>query len=275
MRIVLKLGTSTLTHPTGNLNIRRVEELCKVCSDLKNAGHELVLVSSGAVAMGVGKLSLAERPKDIPGKQAAAAVGQCELMYIYDKLYSQYHHVVAQLLITADDIETPERAKNFHNTLARLLQLRTLPIINENDTVATQELGIGDNDTLAAIVARTIRADLLILFSDIDGLFTADPHSDPAAKLIPVVERLTPEIELGARSLLVDLAKIGFGVAGVTREFVQGELAAGEIRELSTAFSIPPRTVDLCMLRNVSPSAATERFARDVLEKLQGKSVSV
>lgn len=111
MRIVLKLGTSTLTHPTGNLNIRRVEELCKVCSDLKNAGHELVLVSSGAVAMGVGKLSLAERPKDIPGKQAAAAVGQCELMYIYDKLYSQYHHVVAQLLITADDIETPERAK--------------------------------------------------------------------------------------------------------------------------------------------------------------------
>lgn len=156
MRIVLKLGTSTLTHPTGNLNIRRVEELCKVCSDLKNAGHELVLVSSGAVAMGVGKLSLAERPKDIPGKQAAAAVGQCELMYIYDKLYSQYHHVVAQLLITADDIETPERAKNFHNTLARLLQLRTLPIINENDTVATQELGIGDNDTLAAIVARTI-----------------------------------------------------------------------------------------------------------------------
>lgn len=157
MRIVLKLGTSTLTHPTGNLNIRRVEELCKVCSDLKNAGHELVLVSSGAVAMGVGKLSLAERPKDIPGKQAAAAVGQCELMYIYDKLFSQYHHVVAQLLITADDIETPERAKNFHNTLARLLQLRTLPIINENDTVATQELGIGDNDTLAAIVARTIR----------------------------------------------------------------------------------------------------------------------
>ena len=111
MRIVLKLGTSTLTHPTGNLNIRRVEELCKVCSDLKNAGHELVLVSSGAVAMGVGKLSLAERPKDIPGKQAAADVGQCELMYIYDKLYSQYHHVVAQLLITADDIETPERAK--------------------------------------------------------------------------------------------------------------------------------------------------------------------
>ena len=194
MRIVLKLGTSTLTHPTGNLNIRRVEELCKVCSDLKNAGHELVLVSSGAVAMGVGKLSLAERPKDIPGKQAAAAVGQCELMYIYDKLYSQYHHVVAQLLITADDIETPERAKNFHNTLARLLQLRTLPIINENDTISTEEISIGDNDTLSAMVAASIRADLLILLSDIDGLYDSDPHKNPDARLIPVVERLDDHI---------------------------------------------------------------------------------
>lgn len=195
MRIVLKLGTSTLTHPTGNLNIRRVEELCKVCSDLKNAGHELVLVSSGAVAMGVGKLSLAERPKDIPGKQAAAAVGQCELMYIYDKLYSQYHHVVAQLLITADDIETPERAKNFHNTLARLLQLRTLPIINENDTVATEEIVIGDNDTLAAIVAESVKAQLLVLLSDIDGLYTSDPRKDATASLISEVRVLDDSVK--------------------------------------------------------------------------------
>ena len=194
MRIVLKLGTSTLTHPTGNLNIRRVEELCKVCSDLKNAGHELVLVSSGAVAMGVGKLSLAERPKDIPGKQAAAAVGQCELMYIYDKLYSQYHHVVAQLLITADDIETPERAQNFQNTLTRLLQLGTLPIINENDTVATQELGIGDNDTLAALVSCLVSADLCVTLSDIDGLYTANPHEDPTAEFVPVVHKIDAKI---------------------------------------------------------------------------------
>ena len=194
-RIVVKVGSSTLTYDNGKPNIRRIEQLVRTISDLQNRGFEMVLVSSGAVAVGTAKLGLKERPRELAVKQAAAAVGQCELMYIYDKLYSQYHHVVAQLLITADDIETPERAKNFHNTLARLLQLRTLPIINENDTVATQELGIGDNDTLAAIVARTIRADLLILFSDIDGLFTADPHSDPAAKLIPVVERLTPEIE--------------------------------------------------------------------------------
>ena len=195
MRIVLKLGTSTLTHPTGNLNIRRVEELCKVCSDLKNAGHELVLVSSGAVAMGVGKLSLAERPKDIPGKQAAAAVGQCELMYIYDKLYSQYHHVVAQLLITAPDLaEGGSRKAHFHNTLARLLELGALPVINENDTVSTDEIVIGDNDTLSANVASTIGADLLVLLSDIDGLYDADPHKNPNAKLIDTVERLDGRI---------------------------------------------------------------------------------
>ena len=188
MRIVLKLGTSTLTHPTGNLNIRRVEELCKVCSDLKNAGHELVLVSSGAVAMGVGKLSLAERPKDIPGKQAAAAVGQCELMYIYDKLYSQYHHVVAQLLITAPDLaEGGSRKAHFHNTLARLLELGALPVINENDTVSTDEIVIGDNDTLSAIVSATVSADLLILLSDIDGLYDRDPRRAPGAKLIETV----------------------------------------------------------------------------------------
>lgn len=195
MRIVVKIGTSTLTHATGHLNIRRVAELCRVVSDIKNAGHEVILVSSGAIGMGVGKLGLRQRPTDIPTKQAAAAVGQCELMYTYDKLFGEYHHTVAQLLITGEDVASEKRHRNFSNTLNKLLELGAMPIINENDTVATQELGIGDNDTLAAIVARTIRADLLILFSDIDGLFTADPHSDPSAKLIPVVERLTPEIE--------------------------------------------------------------------------------
>ena len=195
MRIVVKVGTSTLAYATGRLNIRHTEQLVKVLSDLKNEGHEVILVSSGAIGMGVGKLSLPTRPKDTTTKQACAAVGQCELMYTYDRLFNAYNHTVAQILLTGVDVEHTERRVNFQNTLSRLLELGALPIINENDTVATQELGIGDNDTLAAIVARTIRADLLILFSDIDGLFTADPHSDPAAKLIPVVERLTPEIE--------------------------------------------------------------------------------
>ena len=184
MRIVIKIGTSTLAHPTGHLNIRRVEQLCEIMSDIKNAGHELILVSSGAIGMGVGKLGLREKPKDIPSKQAAAAVGQCELMYVYDKLFSEYHHTVAQLLITGDDTASNTRRFNFTNTLNRLLELGALPIINENDTVATDEIVIGDNDTLAAIVARSVHAEMLILLSDIDGLYTADPHTHPEAKLL-------------------------------------------------------------------------------------------
>ena len=195
MRIVVKVGTSTLAHSTGRLNIRRVEELVKVLSDLKNAGQEVVLVSSGAIGMGVGKLNLPQRPTDMPGKQAAAAVGQCELMYTYDRLFAQYNHTVAQILLTGDDVDHEDRRQNFENTIYRLLELGALPIINENDTVATAEIKVGDNDTLGAIVACTIKADLLVLLSDIDGLYTADPRKDPQAKQIPVVEEVTEEIE--------------------------------------------------------------------------------
>ena len=194
MRIVVKVGTSTLAHKTGNLNIRRVENLCKVLSDLKNSGHEIVLVSSGAVGMGVGKLCLSGRPEDIPTRQAAAAVGQCELMYTYDKLFSEYNHTVAQILLVGLDIENETRRNNFKNTLSRLLEMNVLPIINENDTVSTDEIVIGDNDTLSSIVASTINADLLVLLSDIDGLYTADPRCDENAELIDVVENITPEI---------------------------------------------------------------------------------
>lgn len=190
MRIVVKIGTSTLAYATGQLNIRRVEELCKTMSDIRNAGHELILVSSGAIGMGVGKLGLRTRPRDIPTKQAAAAVGQCELMYVYDKLFSEYHHTVAQLLITADNLSNETRHANFTNTLNRLLELGAVPVINENDTVATDEIVIGDNDTLAAMVAESVEANLLVLLSDIDGLYTADPHADPTAKLLPVVHRV-------------------------------------------------------------------------------------
>lgn len=190
MRIVVKIGTSTLAYATGQLNIRRVEALCKTMSDIRNAGHELILVSSGAIGMGVGKLGLRARPRDIPTKQAAAAVGQCELMYIYDKLFSEYHHTVAQLLITADNLSNETRHANFTNTLNRLLELGVVPVINENDTVATDEIVIGDNDTLAARVAESVGANLLVLLSDIDGLYTADPHADPTAKLLPVVRRV-------------------------------------------------------------------------------------
>jgi len=165
-----------------------------VLSDLKNAGHEIVLVSSGAIAMGIGKLNLTEKPSDIPTKQALAAIGQCELMYIYDKLFSEYHHTVAQILLTGSDVEDAQRHKNFQNTMFRLLELGALPVINENDTVATAEIAVGDNDTLGAIVAVNIHADLLILMSDIEGLYTADPRKDSGAALIRSVEELTPDI---------------------------------------------------------------------------------
>ena len=195
MRIVVKVGTSTLAHATGRMNIRHVEDLVKVLSDLKNAGHEVILVSSGAIGMGVGKLNLPGKPSDMPSKQAAAAVGQCELMYTYDRLFLQYNHTVAQILLTGEDVDHAERRQNFENTLERLLELGALPIINENDTIATAEIKVGDNDTLGAIVAYSIHADLLVLLSDIEGLYTADPRKDPEARLIPVVEKVTPEIE--------------------------------------------------------------------------------
>lgn len=194
MKIVIKIGTSTLAYPSGHLNIRRVEELCKVISDIKNAGNQVIVVSSGAIAMGVGKLGLQERPKDIPTKQAAAAVGQCELMYIYDKLFGEYNQTVAQLLITGEDVENETRHSNFSNTLCRLMELGSIPIINENDTVATKEIVIGDNDTLAAIVAQSVKADKLVLLSDIDGLYTADPHKDSNATLIQVIHKIDDKI---------------------------------------------------------------------------------
>ncbi len=195
MRLVVKVGTSTLAHPTGRLNIRHMESLCKVLSDLKNAGIEVILVSSGAIGMGVGKLNLNSRPSDMATKQAAAAVGQCELMYTYDKLFSEYNHTVAQILLTGYDVRNIDSYGNFCNTMFRLLDMGVLPVINENDTVSTEEISIGDNDTLSAIVATSVKADLLVLLSDIDGLYTADPHKCADARLIHQVDRITEDIK--------------------------------------------------------------------------------
>lgn len=195
MRTVIKIGSSTLTYSNGCVNIRRIEALCKVISDMMNSGSEIILVSSGAIATGVGKLNLREKPRDIAGKQAMAAIGQCELMYIYDKEFSLYNHTVAQILLTAPDLDSPDRHKKFENTIEKLLEYGALPIINENDTVATEEIEFGDNDTLAARVAASIGADLLVLMSDIDGLYTADPHKNPDATLIPAVYEIDEKIE--------------------------------------------------------------------------------
>ena len=194
-RIVVKVGTSTLTHKTGRLNIRRVEQLVKTLADLYNAGHEVILVSSGAIGLGMGKLGLRERPKDTKGKQACAAVGQCELMYMYDNLFSNYSITVAQLLLTKY-ILLEDRRTNVENSLETLLSMGVIPVVNENDTVAIDELEleVGENDSLAAIVATIAKADLFIMMSDIDGLFDKDPNSSDDAQMIPVVQEITDEI---------------------------------------------------------------------------------
>ena len=253
MRIVVKVGTSTLTHPSGRLNIRHTEELVKTLSDLKNAGHEIILVSSGAIGMGVGKLSLPARPKDMASKQACAAVGQCELMYTYDHLFSAYNHTVAQILLTGVDVEHSERRKNFENTLYRLLELGALPIINENDTVSTTEIAsIGDNDTLAAIVACCAQADLLVLLSDIDGLYTANPHTHPEAKLIPLVPEITPDI-----LALADGAGSALGTGGMETKLRAAKMVTADGVEMVIANGANPEL----LYRIAAGEPAGTRFA--------------
>lgn len=194
MKIVIKIGTSTLTYPNGRINIRKVQRLCRIISDLKNSGEEIIMVSSGAIAMGIGKLPIFSKPDDMATKQAAAAVGQTELMYTYDKLFSEYNHTVGQLLITASDIRNENRHNNFINTLNRLLELEVIPIINENNTIEVEEISIGDNDTLAAIVATSIKADLLVLLSDVDGLYGSYPHTPENPDIISEVYEIDEKI---------------------------------------------------------------------------------
>ncbi len=194
-RIVVKVGTSTLTYETGKINIRRMVKLCSVLADLYNSGKEVVLVTSGAIGVGVGKLGLKERPKDVPGRQAAATVGQCELMFMYDKFFGENGVKTGQLLITKSDIEDSKRRENLENTFEKLFEYGAVPIINENDSVATEEIVYGDNDSLSAIVARLIKADALIILSDIDGLFDENPNENPDARLIPVVREINDEIK--------------------------------------------------------------------------------
>lgn len=219
MRIVVKLGTSTLTHPTGRINIRRVEKLCKVLCDIKNAGHELILVSSGAIGMGVGKLNLKSRPEDMESIQAAAAVGQCELMYMYDKLFMERNHIVAQILMTGRDFEDQECVRNFEGALHRLLDLGVTPVVNENDCTATAEISVGDNDTLGAIVAIHAEADLLIILSDINGLYREDPRVNPDAEKMDYVYEVNDDI----RSLAGNKGS-SLSVGGMLTKINAGEL---------------------------------------------------
>lgn len=194
-RLVIKVGSSTLTHPTGKLNLFQMDKLVQQIADLKNQGIEVILVSSGAVSAGMGKMGYEDRPKSMPEKQALAAVGQGILLHMYEKLFNDYGHTVAQILLTRDDIQHRSRYLNARNALLALLKMDTVPIINENDTVAVEELKFGENDTLSALVATLVDADLLVILSDIDGLYTADPREDENAKLIDIVEKITSEIK--------------------------------------------------------------------------------
>jgi glutamate 5-kinase len=221
-RIVIKLGTSTLAHSTGRLNLRRMSSLVRVIADIQNSGREIIIVSSGAIGLGAGKLGMKKKPEDTPSKQAAAAVGQCELMYMYDEFFRNYNIPVAQILLTKTIIEN-ERRKNVENTFERLIEMGVIPIVNENDTVAIDELEleIGENDSLSAIVAEIANADLLIILSDIDGLYSSDPHSNKDAKLIPVVPEINGYIENIAGG-----AGSSLGTGGMSTKINAGKIAS-------------------------------------------------
>ncbi len=218
-RIVIKVGTSSLTYPSGKIHLRKMEELITVLSDLKNRGLEVILVSSGAIAVGVGKMGYETRPEDLPGKQACAAIGQCELMYLYDKFFSQYHVKVAQILLTKDAFEVPERRENVTNTFLRLLDMEVLPIVNENDSVTVEEIIVGDNDTLSALVALLVEADALIMLSDIDGVYSSDPRKNADAIRLDVANLNSQKLREG-----VSGAGSSHAIGGMVTKFAAASL---------------------------------------------------
>lgn len=236
-RIVIKVGTSTLTYNTGKVNFSRVDKLARIISDLSNQGKEVVLVTSGAIGVGVAKLNLKEKPKSIPEQQAVASVGQCELMQIYSKFFSEYGYIVGQILLTRDVVEDEHRRQNVTNTFNNLLERGIIPIVNENDSVSIEEIknmsNFGDNDTLSAVVSKLVSADILIILSDIDGFYDCDPRKNECSRLISVINKITPEIEecaggagtnrgTGGMSTKISAAKIATD-AGVNMVIANGE----------------------------------------------------
>ena len=235
-RIVVKVGTSTLTHSTGHLNLRRIEALVKVLSDIKNSGIQVVLVSSGAVSAGVAKIGFGRIPETPEEKQAMASIGQSELMKIYDRFFSDYGHTVAQILMTKDVMEIPHRRAAAENTFRRLLEMRCIPIVNENDSVSTDELTkFGGNDILSAHVAIVCEADLLLNLSDVDGLYDSDPRSNPEAKLIERIDSLDERIYAIA------------GGAGTSRG------TGGMIAKLNAAKLVTERGIPMFILNGHDP----------------------
>ena len=267
IRLVVKVGTSTLTRANGSINLRSVDHLARVLSDLYGQGHQVILVSSGAIGVGVGKLSLEQRPQELRMKQAVAAVGQCEMMHIYDKFFGEYGPTVAQILLTDEDVEHPQRAEHLKNTFSALLELGCIPIVNEHDSVSSAEIEtgkckvLGDNDTLSAIVARLVGADLLVLLSDIEGLYDADPHQNPDARLIHRVEAVTPQLRASAGG-----AGTSRGTGGMQTKLNAAELAmAAGVEMVITNGMYPERLYDIIEGKEIgtrfcaSPASASGR----------------
>jgi len=233
-KVVVKVGTSTLTHSTGLLNFKHIENLIRQLADIHNKGIEVVLVTSGAIGAGMGKLGLKKRPETIPGKQAAAAVGQGILIHMYEKFFSEYGKTTAQILLTKEDIMDETRHLNAHNTFLMLLSQGVIPVVNENDAVIVDEIMVGDNDTLSAMVTSLIGADLLIILSDIDGLYDSNPRINPEAKIIYNVSEITDEIRESAEGAGTNLGTGGMATKIKAAEIVVAANACMIIAEGST-----------------------------------------
>ena len=241
-RIVIKVGTSTVTYKNGNINLERIENLVKVISDIVNSGKEVVLVTSGAVGAGVGKLRLKEKPKDVRQQQALAAIGQCELMHIYSKFFAEYSHIVGQILLTRDVIEDNHIKENVYNTFELLLENGIIPIVNENDSVSIDEIQniakFGDNDNLSAIVSKLCNADLLIILSDIDGFYDKDPRNNEDAKLLNEVHEITEELEKAAGG-----AGTNFGTGGMITKLTAAKTATNSGIDMVLANGEEPKII--------------------------------
>jgi glutamate 5-kinase len=221
-RLVIKIGTSTLSFESGRLNFQRIEKLAHVLATLQKSGKDILLVTSGAIGVGAGRLGLGKKPQDLATKQALAAIGQAELMKIYQKFFGTYNQMVAQVLLTKDVMTDPVKNKNAKNTLKTLSEMDIIPIINENDTISTDEILFGDNDTLSATVAELVDADLLIMLSDIDGLYSADPKNNPDAKILSTVKEISPELESNAKG-----SKSSFGTGGMITKILAAKICSG------------------------------------------------
>lgn len=239
-RIVVKVGTSTITAENGSIDFRSIDRLCRVLSGLHNSGHEIILVSSGAIAVGANKMKMTSRPTQLRVKQAAAAVGQCELMHIYDKFFGEYGNMVGQILLSGEDISDPEKKENLKNTFFTLVENGIIPIVNENDSVSHKEIEdkdqvFGDNDTLSAIVAVLCEATDLVLLSDIHGLYDSDPTKNPDAVLIKQVDNIDESVRRLAHG-----ATSNRGTGGMISKLDAAEIATGHGIDMSIAFGRKP-----------------------------------